>query len=1242
MARRRRYQEPDEEDEDDEVVEPISRARRRPKQRRWRLRLATLLVLFVGLTAAAPTIVGRLPVRNSLLAGALPASVGRISSTGGAFSWIGGQSFAGVTVVDAEGKPLFSAESVTLDRSLIGLASNRHNLGKLVLTRPMIHLDTRDGGSNLEDLFARLAEAAAAKEPTAQDEHDARRTIVEVEIVEGTVVGRDAVTGQEWRIDQLTATAMPVGEVDDWDVGGAGVLSLASFAGATPTPVAFEPTEGGPGRFKFRMHPGVSPGGGASPARRHLELMADRLPLAPIEPWLARVAPGSRVTGVASADLKLAWKPPPAINPDQPSSAESAPQPIDVLAAGKIDAADVRFTSPALSGDIVELPRAEIAIDAALSGSRFTATQFAAKSDWLQAEMNGEVDLAQLANLDMQSLPTTDASITARVDLPQLTRMLPRTLRLRPEVRVDAGSLEFTAKSQGGRDPSSRRWTVAAAMQDLVGSGGAAPIRWTQPVEFGVDVAQTAEGPQLQRALVRAPFASATADAVDEGLKGQLDFNLDELAAQLGEIIDLSAWQLHGTGKGEFTLRNTGVDTFVATAGLDLANIDVQRAGKVVWVDPELRMELQAGGRRQGLRPQRFDTATAFMRGQRDQLSVELAEPIDLAAADRDWLIKVTGNGPLDSWAGRLRPWVAAVPDELSGQSTVSALVRAREGLVHVTESKLAVDDLRTRVGTKQIIEPRVEMAGDFRWDAGAAAIESQDLTVASSTISGRARGLSLKWLDAGPPTVRGEIAFRGDFERIAAWLGMTSVEGGMWPRGEGVGKLLLASDATQATANLTMKAEALQLVRGASPTAPESIVWNEPRVEFSTEATYANAEDRLQLANLRLQGQTVQMTGSGLVEQFRTAGLVRGDVNVTYDAGELAKLLAVYLGPGVQIQGANQARIQAAGTLRAAPVAGVGPVAPDGTAPTALAHWSRRWQITTETGFAAANIHGLPIGAAKVNASIRDGQANFMPLELPVGQGRLSLTPRVLLDPPPQMLELAPGQIVSNVAISQEVTQSLLKYAAPVVANATRSEGTFSFFLESAQIPLRHPKEGKLNGRLTIHQLAVLPGPMIQQIAGLIRQVETLGKSGQDLPGLGLGLLGGAAAAPQPAQPLKGITMTERTVDVQVADGRVYHRNLEFLIDDVPVRSQGSVGFDETLAIVIEVPVQAKWVGDKPALKGLVGQVLQIPVQGTFDQPKVDERAIGSFMGQAAQTAAGGLIEGELNKALDKIFKPR
>jgi hypothetical protein len=263
----------------------------------------------------------------------------------------------------------------------------------------------------------------------------------------------------------------------------------------------------------------------------------------------------------------------------------------------------------------------------------------------------------------------------------------------------------------------------------------------------------------------------------------------------------------------------------------------------------------------------------------------------------------------------------------------------------------------------------------------------------------------------------------------------------------------------------------------------------------------------------------------------------------------------------------------------------------------------------------------------------VRDGQIQFNPLDLAVGQGRLTAQPRVVLDPAPQAFQLAAGPLVSNVAVSAEVSDAMLKYAAPILASATRISGTFSLITEGVTVPLADSKKMTTKGRLTMHELAILPGPGLAEVVTLIQRLEQIAKSRDNLLG---------ALAGQPQQPVNGITMSQQTIDLQVVDGRVYHRNLQFKIDDVPVTSYGSVGFDQTIALVISVPVQEKWVRGTPALAGLVGQVIEIPVSGTFTRWKVDERAVGNFLAQAAQTAVGGALGNEINKALDGLFRPK
>ena len=1320
MARRRRLTDDDALDEDDELPSSRRARRRRSGGRRWKLLF--VLVALIVLLLAAPTIIAKSPLRNALLGSALPPGAGRLTASDAAFSWTGGQGLAGVAFLDAKGTQQFGADLVQVSRSLIGFLSNRNDFGTVTITRPILQIETRDGGSSIEDLVAQIADAAtkAAQDPNSGP--SAPKSF-EVVILDGTIIGRDLSTGQQWQISGLGASAKPL-PAGGWDVRADGTLRLGSPAvaagqqpaGASSTDLAAQqaPNVDQAGRFKIQLAPSAvanGAGGGDAPARQELFVVADRLPLAPLEPWLARVVHGARLTGEASPDLKIAWSDAPLAPGSAGGSNDQTTQPAvsnvaltpggaggfgasNITARGKLGAANLRFTSTALAGDLLELATMASSFNATLAGNRLQANNCTLQGDWLQAELNGEFNLEEIKRLSLKSLPTSDATITARAELPQLTRMLPRTLRLRPGVRVDSGSMEITARS--AKTDANREWAVAAILQDLVGTDGQRPIRWTKPFEVVFKAIDAADGPQFQSGLLRSTFATATANGAAGGLEGELQFNLNELAEELGQFQDLSAWKLQGTGAGKFSLRDTGADRFAVSAELDLEQIDVQREGKVVWNDPQVRVEIQAAGSRLDFKPQRIETASLMMRGPADTLSAELLEPLAMVDDDSSWFpqlrgdcyLKINGNGPLEQWAGRLRPWIANVPEQLAGQSTISAQLRAAPGLLQVDQSKISVQNFAAKVGQTQINEQGIEAAGDFRWEIATRQFASKAYQLSSSSIAFGTRDVSIQFTESGPPLARGDVAFRGDFDRLAAWGDLLGAQsGGVRPRGMFVGRLQLASDAQRATATLNATSEPLQLVNSADG----SLAWNEPKVELATVAAYTSANDQLQLSNVSLIGKTVKMEGSGVVEQVRTAGVVRGDVNVTYDAAELARLLTAYLGPNVQITGANQARLQATGQLYAnssplnpntpplsPPPQGEGnqtwngnptTVTPPGT-PSSFAstqqpassitpHWSRRWQLATQTGWTAANVFGLPIGPAQVAASVRDGQAQFTPLELTVGPtGKVSLTPSVLLDANPQMLVLAPGQAITNVAISAEVSDRMLKYAAPIIAGAARTEGSFSFFLNSAQIPLRQPKSGNLDGRLTVHNLAVTPGPMIQNIAALIKQIDALSKNSQNIgqnlsdnlnQGLGninqgIGSILGAVNPQKPdaVEPIKGITMSEKAIDVTIADGRVYHKNLEFLIDDVPVRSNGSVGFDETLNLMIEVPIQQKWVGSKPALQSLVGQVIQIPVSGTFAKPQVDNRAVGNFLAQAAQQAAGGIIGEEINKAFDKILKPR
>jgi len=95
---------------------------------------------------------------------------------------------SGVSIVDSAGKPLFTAESLLLERSLLALAANQNELGKLTVVRPVVSVVTRADGSNLEDFLEALASGLKAEDDQAATTPEEGLS-VSVEIVDGVVRG---------------------------------------------------------------------------------------------------------------------------------------------------------------------------------------------------------------------------------------------------------------------------------------------------------------------------------------------------------------------------------------------------------------------------------------------------------------------------------------------------------------------------------------------------------------------------------------------------------------------------------------------------------------------------------------------------------------------------------------------------------------------------------------------------------------------------------------------------------------------------------------------------------------------------------------------------------------------------------------------------------------------------------------------------------------------------------------------
>ena len=1152
--------------------------------RRLLRRLGLLLLLLIGLVAAAPTIVSRTSLRDTLVASQLPSGW-HIESQQASLGWMSGQTLTGVTLSDGEGRPMLTVESVTLSKTLVSLAMNQKQLGKLEIVRPVATLETHASGSNWEDFLLALQQQIQ-KQPDQQLASSQSKQQLEIEIVDGTVRGIDLATKQNWLLDAANVTAA-IGEI---------MQASGSAQLATEHPVQH-------GQIKFRLQPDQNDG-------QQVELLAERLPLAPLQSWLARVVSGARLGGVLSTDAKLSWR----VDPQHGLQLQST---------GRLESRQLDLSADVLAGDRLRCRQVTAPWKLSVAGDQLTIEQLAVDSDWAKLEATGSLRLSELQTLSLQQLPKQAANLSGTIDIAQLATMLPRTLQLREGVHIDAGKLEFDA---GGQPEGERfTWQAKATLRNLAGTDGQRQIRWEEPVEATVRLRETAGGTQLEQMTLDSPFATATLQTKQDAINGEFDLDLEKFSRELGQFVDLETWQLQGLGEGTFVLKRQADQQFVAEANVVFTDLDVAEAGRKIWAEPKLRVVLNATGTEQEFSPRTISTGEIELRGPRDHLEATLLGAVDLQAPNTTWQVEIDGNGPMGLWAGRLRPWLAKKPQLVEGEAHLFAKIQVTDAAVHVIESKGSVVGLRVENESVSIDEPRVEFAGDAHWNRQTGSLRTREMQLLGSSFSFRARNIDIALAEQGPPTARGSVAFSANLERLAAMAGLVGQSTSTWPRGKAVGQLQLASNAEQVQADFGMKIEQLELVRtptsgGAVYGRPE-VVWKEPQLEVTGVAKYAVAADRVQFDNLKVHGQTLQLNSTASIDRASTEGMLQASGLVEYAPEELAKLIASYAGSGMQVQGDRQVRFQISGPLFAQSKSAQ-------SKSESTAHWSQRWNATAEAGWSSAGAYGLLLGGGRLQATLRDGQLLVEPLDIAVGQGRLTAKPLVRFTPGPEQLVLQRGPLVTNVDISQEVSETMLKYVAPILAGATRAEGKFSIELEQVEVPFDLPEQARIQGRLMAHRLNVSPGPMMNQLVTLVRQIESLTKRKQFLQ----------ASASSGSKSF--LTMTEQEIEFLVVEGRVYHRNLEFLIDDVPVRSSGSVGFDQTLALEIEVPIQEKWIAREPALRGLAGQSLKIPIYGTFQKPKINERAVADLSRQLLQGAASQAIGDELNKQFKKLFQ--
>ncbi|MFV1966300.1 MAG: hypothetical protein ACC628_12825 [Pirellulaceae bacterium] len=1157
----------------------------------------------------APTLIALSPLKQHLVGWATREFDGNVSVGSASLGWLSPVEVEGLVAEDSSGTRLAEISSLRTEKTLASLLLQRTELGVIYLQRPHIRCELRADGSNVEDALQAWLEAPKTQTATIG---------VELKIEDGVIEAAETATGRQWTVDDLDL-----------------LLTIPS-GGAVPATLQLQAqvTEGEGVRATLEVEgqwqPPAGPGDGGL-GKGNLSVRTSALPLGLPAAVLKRLVPQLHLTGLLTSDVQLAWQ-----GDDQQ------------VRVAQMDVEELTWTDPTWMGsDRLFIPLLRVTGEATRAGDTWRLRDFAVTSAVARLSASGTGAVPSLAAGDwsrpiLRAVSQAQLQADGSVDVAQLAAMMPHTLRIRQGTRISSGEVSLKFSSEPLSD--GHRWSGRLLAENLAAVYQDRRIAWKQPIEVRLAARRNQGAITLDQLEWVSSFLSLIAQgSLAEGSLS-LEGDLARFRAEASQFIELGDLQLKGKLQAKMDWRGDRQGRVVLD-GQGTAD-DFQLVAKKGRPWREQRLAIRIGGTARTNQDGLFllDDGNLELKSGMDQLTLDLLEPMTIRSA-ASWPVRLRVVGDISRWMSRIQAAVPLDGWDLDGALDLEATARVSPKRLALSVTRCSIQDLYGRVAGLDIAEPMMQLEAQGEWDRTGGQFRLQKGTLASTSVAMRVNDVLLA-VTGTSIAIHGQSSYRIQLERVGEWFGNTGA--GLLRRvsGEATGQVRLsyADHATTMACTAEVKDFTYQF-NADSQSGPAAAtnrnrtsptVWHEPKLELTVNGNYNATRDTLQFSTIRVAGQSLDVSAQGQVSELQDRCVVQLDGQIAYDLERMIEQFGRRFAGRVRFVGRDTRPFSLNGPLFAAS-AKAGPTAGTmrqaSTVGRSVAAVPSTWALAGLRGDAsvswqAAAIEGIPVGPGTLDTRLEDGILVASPMDFDVSGGSVSLAPRLLLNQNPMVLTLPSGSVAERVRLSPEMCRGWLKYVAPLVADAASAEGTFSVTLDKTIVPVAQPSNGEIQGTLSVHSARIGPGPLSRELLTIATQIKSI-VDGRPLSATG-----------SPSD--RWIELPQQNVSFTMVDRQVHHQGLQFVVDDVVIRTRGSVALDQSLNLIAEVPIRDEWVARNRYLASLRGQVLQLPIQGTLKNPRVDGGALARLGQQTLGGAATRMLEQELNRGLQRLLGPR
>lgn len=824
---------------------------------------------------------------------------------------------------------------------------------------------------------------------------------------------------------------------------------------------------------------------------------------------------------------------------------------------------------------------------AVLDADQIKIQKFRFESPVAQASISGA-----LVRPAPGQMPTGSMAAEADIDLAALARHFPHTLRLKEGLTIESGALALNATFKA--DAKGAQGEAELKVENLAAVQGGRRIEPEAPIMLQARVSIFEGVPKLDSLRLESSFASVRGRGSLDSFAFELESDLSAAMREAAKFVDLGGIDMRGKASVTVGLEPApeGSPGSEFSASLQLDDLEVLGLARQPISEKSLTVDLTALALLdEKMTPKEVRDLSLEMKSSlaTARLSVERVAGEFLPQKPELTGVRLQAGAELGQLLAFVRNLVAVPNDlEVQGRVEVNCEASAAKGVLSLSRLEAVLTNLEVARAGKTMRQPEVRMTATAEALLARRRATVHSLEVATSSGNLSVSDLQLPDWSRVPEGISGKVSGNFDIAKV-----LESMKGIMvLPEGtEIAGALRLEADA-ETTAE-TQKLKLLASLDSLKLTMPDVPTFEEERIELSGSVSVTPKKEELTFDDFQVVSSLLDLKAKGSLSDWADTKLLRVGGTMGCDFERIASLASSLAGQNIELSGKEARPFQISTSLKGA-------------------DWREILRGTianAEVRIRRAKVMGIETGEIALAVQAKEAKAE-MKIDTTANQGKLSLAPVLDLSGEKPILTLPKdSRILDRVQLTDHMTNELLALALPVFKGSLRVQGKVSFDCNSLNVPLDETfkQEATMAGKLSFEGVQFSSTGVLDLLLAVVK------------------LSGRSAKIP------------DQEVTISLKDGRFHQNRMRIEVGEYALVTSGSVGLDNTLDLLIELPITEHIVPDKRVYELLKDETLKLRVGGTSASPKLDRDIVGRNLRTLIKGAGKKLIERETRKIIER-----